>query len=88
MMPLLGGWNSIIWLTQERAVGVISHTQLPNKVEKNAENLILKIEGRKSVYMFSGPSLWSLTKRMVVKLPGLGLLSTLSDKVTLPLESG
>lgn len=63
--------NSIIWLTQERAIGVISHTQLPNKVEKNAENLILKIEGRKSVYMFSGPLLWSLTKRMVVKLPGL-----------------
>lgn len=68
---LAWGCNSIIWLTQERAIDVISHTQLPNKVEKNAENLILKIEGRKSVYMFSGPLLWSLTKRMVVKLPGL-----------------
>lgn len=34
--------NSIIWLTQERETGVISHTQLPNKVEKNAENLIFK----------------------------------------------
>lgn len=65
---LAWGCNSIIWLTQERAIGVIS---LPNKVEKNAENSILKIEGRKSVYLFSGSSLWSLTKRMVVKLPGL-----------------
>lgn len=65
---LAWGCDSIIWITQERAIGVIPRTQLPNKVEKNAESLILKIEGRKSAYMFNGPLLWSLIKRRAVRL--------------------